>query len=74
VIEGSTIRGIYEVNFGDSAKMEVYANSRLGIPKLSKIANYGRLLKKFRKYLRNLGKYEIKKWKRNNTKFNKRGE
>lgn len=54
--------------------MDVYVNSRLGIPKLSKIANYGRLLKNFRKDLRNLGRYEIKKWKRNNSKFNKGGE
>ena len=74
MIEGSTIWGIYEVNFGYNAKMEVSANSSLGIPKLSKIANYGRLLKNFRKDLRNLGRYEIKKWKRNNSKFNKRGE
>ena len=74
MIDGSTIRGIYEVNFRYNAKMDVYVNSRLRIPKLSKIANYGRLLKNFRKDLRNLGRYEIKKWKRNNSKFNKRGE
>ena len=74
MIDGSTIRGIYEVNFRYNAKMDVYVNSRLGIPKLSKIANYGRPLKNFRKDLRNLGRYEIKKWKRNNSKFNKRGE
>jgi hypothetical protein len=34
VIEGSTIRGIYEVNFGYNAKMAVYANSSLNIPEL----------------------------------------
>ena len=29
--------GIYGVNFGYNVKMEVYANSSLDIPKLSKI-------------------------------------
>jgi hypothetical protein len=37
VIEGSTKEGIYEVNFGYNVKMEVYANSSLDIPELSKI-------------------------------------
>jgi hypothetical protein len=42
VIEGSTKRGIYEVNFGYNAKMEVYANLSLDIPELYGI-DFGRL-------------------------------
>ena len=43
VIEGSTIGGRYEVNFGYNAKMEVYANSSSDITKLSAV-DYGCLL------------------------------
>jgi hypothetical protein len=34
VIEGSTIRGYIELNFGYNAKREVYANSSSDIPEL----------------------------------------
>jgi hypothetical protein len=39
VIDGSTIRGIYEVNFGYNAKMGVYANSSSDIPELGEIVD-----------------------------------
>ncbi len=42
MIEGSTIGGIYEVNFGYNVKMGVYPNSILDILELSGI-DYGRL-------------------------------